>query len=346
MVAAKGRHHVRTSLLRHLACPACGGTLALVGAPPEAETVDSGALRCGTCACEYPVVGGVPRCLVGGGADDVTARTRRRYDFTWRRFGQREIEEGWEKDSLHYLPMIPKELFGGPGSLGLEAGCGGGRDLLNVAGFGAEVIGIDLSAGVESAHRATQHLPDVHVVQADVHRLPFRPGIFDFAYSFGALHHLPAPARGFEHLARLLKPGAPLVTYLYEDFGDRSAAARAGLGVVRGARRLSSRVPDRLLLALCWMGVPVIWTAFSVPARLLRRPWPRLAGRLPFRHTLRWSVLASDLFDRFAPPVEWRYGLDEIGRLYRESGFAGVETQRYRGWVSWGFKEDGAVREA
>lgn len=264
-------------------------------------------------------------------------RTQRAYTFTWRRVGRREIEERWEKDSYQYDALLPAGLIGGQGTMGLDAGCGGGADLLRTAKGGAELIGVDLSDGAAAA-RVTRHLPNVHVVQADIHSLPFRAGSFDFIYSFGVLHHLPNPALGFQRLAALLKPGAPLITYLYEDFSDRSAGERVVLAVIRGIRTVTSRLPAPVLLALCWMSAPVIWLCCSVPAHLLQRRFPRAAGRIPFRHTLRWPVLASDLFDRFAPPMEWRYSPNGVADLYRSAGLDGVEIRRCRGWVSWGFK--------
>lgn len=329
---------MKSRLVDHLVCPACQQELVLAyRSPAGGDDIETGELVCRGCRHRFSVVDGVPR-LVEDRLRSVTARTRRQYDFTWRRFGQREIAEGWEKDSQTYLSLIPPEVLRGPGAVGLEAGCGGGADLLRVAERGAEIIGIDLSAGVDSAHRVTRHLPNVHVVQADVTALPFRPGHFDFVYSFGVLHHLPEPARGFRALARVLKPGAPLTTYLYEDFADRSAADRAALALIRGIRTVTSRLPAPLLYGLCWAGVPPTWLFFSLPAYVLRDRAPAIAGRLPFRHTRRWPVLASDLFDRFAPPVEWRYSRAGVRRVYEDAGFERVESRQYRGWVSWGFR--------
>ena len=317
---------MKDDLLQYLACPAC----------QEALSPSDHRLTCVRCGATYPVREGIPRFPLAGEPRRVTERTRRIYTFTWRRVGQREVEQSWEKDSYHYDALLPDGLRGGKGTVGLDAGCGGGADLLQTAQRGATLIGVDLSDGVETAARVTHHLANVHVVQADIHSLPFRAGSFDFIYSFGVLHHLPDPARGFERLAKLLKPGAPLVTYLYEDFSDRSAAERAVLALLRGVRTVTSRLPSSLLLAFCWMGVPCIWLCCSVPARLLQRPFPRLAGRIPFRHTLRWPVIASDLFDRFAVPIEWRYNRQTIIELYHRAGLERIETRQYRGWVSWG----------
>ena len=46
----------------------------------------------------------------------------------------------------------------------------------------------------------------------------------------------------------------------------------------------------------------------------------------------------ADLYDRFAPPVEWRFSEREVMELYTRAGFERVEGRPYRGWVTWGFK--------
>ncbi|MBI3628004.1 MAG: methyltransferase domain-containing protein [Candidatus Rokubacteria bacterium] len=336
---------MKRRLLKYLVCPACyeGLDLMTLAASASNEIVD-GSHHCARCRRTYPIARGVPRCLI----DEATVppaiqRTRRSYTFAWARFGEREIREGWEKDSAQYLSLIPKALFGGPGGVVIDAGGGGGRDLLRVAETGVEIIGVDLSGGVESAHRATAQLPNVHVVQADVHRLPSRRGTFDAGYSLGVLHHLPGPRRGFEALAAVLKPGAPLITYLYADFSDRTFGERAVLRAIRAVRVVTSRLPAPVLLGLCWLAVPAVWTLFSGPAHFLRRWQPRLAARLPFRHTLRWSVLASDLFDRFAPPMEWRYSRQTVVETYHGAGFERIETRQYRGWANGAFTRQDAA---
>ena len=339
---------MKPSLTRYLMCPTCHGDLRLdderLG--DGAEIVD-GALTCLRCAHAYGIVRGIPRFPLASleKITSVTQRTQRTYAFTWRSFGESHVEGEWEKDSYRYVEMIPPELTSGTGKVGLDAGCGAGHDLLRMARGGAEIIGFDLSDGVETAYRLTRHFPNVHVVQGDLNHTPFKPRQFDFIYSFGVLHHLPEPLRGFENLSRLLKPGAPLITYLYEDFSDRSRVERGILAGIRALRRVTSHLPAGVLYALCCLAAPVVWVSCSVPARLLTPVVPRLAHRIPFRHTLRWNVLASDLFDRFAPPVEWRYSKDGVQALYRTVGLDEVETHRYRGWVSWGCRTMPAVAE-
>lgn len=331
---------MKSSLLEYLACPGCENSLQVEGqAAPLGGEIRDGVIRCPACGARFPVTCGIPR-FASDQVNAATERTRRVYNFTWRQIAQSEVDQAWDKDSYEYAGLIPTGLTGGAGKVGLDAGCGGGADLRRLAMAGSTIIGVDLSDGVETAASVTASLPNVGVVQGDLLRLPFRPGSFDFIYSFGVLHHLPDPAAGFKSLAQLLKPGAPLITYLYEDFSDRSSVERGTLAAVRAVRHLTSRLPPRLLYTLCWAVVPLVWIGCSVPAHALRRAVPRLAGRIPFRHTLKWPVLASDLFDRFAPPVEWRFDRDGVRRLYEQANLTGVEIQRYRGWVSWGFKSN------
>jgi hypothetical protein len=43
------------------------------------------------------------------------------------------------------------------------------------ADFGCqEIVGVDLSNSVEAAYQNTRHLPNAHVVQADIMQLPFK----------------------------------------------------------------------------------------------------------------------------------------------------------------------------
>jgi len=337
---------MRTGLLDYLVCPICHSEFTLIGERTSADgQVEEGVLRCRKCSARYPISRGVPRFQIADehGIHNVALHTKRTYNFTWRRFGKREIEKHWEKDSYQYAGLIPPSLISGEDKVGLDAGCGDGADLLRLADGGAELIGIDFSDGVDVAYQMTRHLTNIHIVQADIHRLPFRPKNFDFIYSFGVLHHLVDPTIGLGCLVRWLKPGCPLIAWLYEDFSNRTFLEQVLLAGVRGFRRVTSRLPAGLLYAFCWALVLPVWLFCAVPSRLLRRGLPHLYERIPFRHTLRWPVLAADLFDRFAPPIEWRFSHEGVLQLFKQAGLERVEVCRHRGWVSWGFKSDADV---
>ena len=77
-----------------------------------------------------------------------------------------------------------------------------------------QFIGIDLSQAVESAFQATRHLPNAHIVQADIYKLPFKRA-FDYAFSVGVLHHTPDPKKAFLSLASKVKKGGAISAWIY-----------------------------------------------------------------------------------------------------------------------------------
>jgi SAM-dependent methyltransferase len=101
------------------------------------------------------------------------------------------------------------------GKIVLEGGCGKGRHTKLAAEWGAkEVIGIDLGDGVESAFALTRHTPNVHIVQCDIFRLPFKR-VFDYAFSVGVLHHTPDPKKAFLSLAAKVTKGGHISAWVY-----------------------------------------------------------------------------------------------------------------------------------
>ena len=60
-----------------------------------------------------------------------------------------------------------------------------------------ELFAVDLGESVDVTYRNTAELERVHVIQADLRRLPFRSQRFDRVYSLGVLHHLAYPFAGW-----------------------------------------------------------------------------------------------------------------------------------------------------
>ncbi len=91
----------------------------------------------------------------------------------------------------------------------LEVGCGSAPCARWLAGRGARVVGLDLSAGMlghaAAANEATGL--DVPLVRANAERLPFASGSFDIACSaFGAVPFVADLAGTFREVARVLRP--------------------------------------------------------------------------------------------------------------------------------------------
>jgi hypothetical protein len=109
------------------------------------------------------------------------------------------------------------------------------------------------------------------------------------------------------------------------------------LRAVTAARRVTVRLPHRLLHALCvplaaLLALTVVW-----PYRLLRRV-PRLrrpAEAFPLKTYADYpfGVLVNDQFDRFSAPLERRYTRAEVEEMLQRAGLEDVTVLPNHGWI-------------
>jgi SAM-dependent methyltransferase len=175
---------LKSTLVSLLNCSACGGAFDLHVDSRESGEVVEGALACLGCSRVFPVSRGIPRFLPEALSKE-QMETADAFGYEWTNYST--LTEADRREFLGWIsPLRPADFRD---KVVLDGGCGKGRHIYLAAQFGArEVVGIDLSSAVEAAYRNTKGLPNVHVIQADIHNLPFAAP-FDLAYSIGVLHH-------------------------------------------------------------------------------------------------------------------------------------------------------------
>jgi SAM-dependent methyltransferase len=286
-------------------------------------------LTCNQCALAVPIRAGVPRF-----ADDSSA-TAVRFGYMWG--SQETIAQPIDTPVPYHLQLMRESLGRPPlGGLILDGGCGEGIDLASLAlDPTCEVVGVELSSGgVATSLARARHIERAHIVQADLLRLPIGEGMFDGAYSYGVVHHTPDPPRAVREIARTLKPGAPLLLYVYEDFSDRPWYWRAALALANSVRIVTTRLPPALLMFICRLLSPIVYLVLTVPSRHFR--W---AARFPYRHgTHPWSMV-GDLFDRLSAPIEKRYSKAGAATLVESAGLRVERVAQQRGWMVLGRKQ-------
>ena len=107
----------------------------------------------------------------------------------------------------------------------LDAGCGNGRFTNQASKYGAEVIGVDLGYGVESAYEHLKNSKNVHIIQGDLFYLPFKKNIFDIIFSNGVLMHTGDAKKAFCSITKHIKPGGIFVSHLYPAFHFQDSLA-------------------------------------------------------------------------------------------------------------------------
>jgi SAM-dependent methyltransferase len=99
----------------------------------------------------------------------------------------------------------------------LEVGCGMGCMAGHWAAQGAEVTAVDLNpvAIEKTKQRFAIFGYNGHIRESDGESLPFPDNSFDFAYSWGVIHHTPGIVKAAAEMHRVLKPAGKLALMLY-----------------------------------------------------------------------------------------------------------------------------------
>jgi len=267
-------------------------------------------------------------------------QTQEKYSFLWlKSYKQQPL------GTCHFHHMqnvIPDKIV--RGSIGIDIGCGCGQDLFRMAKDNpcVHIIGMDISDGVYAASRLCVDLTNVSVIRGSAEDIPLKNEVCDFVYSFGVLHHLTDYKKGFLEVVRVLKRHNPCFLYLYEDHCDNSIKYIA-VKIISFIRKITVMIPSRLLYFLCSLASPFVVILFSYPASLFRKfkVTHVLYERMPFNFANGPFSLTADLYDRFATPIEHRFGRKELLNIFTKSGFYNINITKLKdtaGWVAWGYK--------
>jgi SAM-dependent methyltransferase len=123
----------------------------------------------------------------------------------------------------------------------LDAGCGSGRTLVELAGYGAEVSGIELNDDAAELARR-RGLGDVHVGRLE--ELPWDDGAFDLITCLDVIEHVPDDVTALAELRRVARAGGWLLVTVpaYQALWSRHDEAnhhfrRYSRSMLRGAAR-------------------------------------------------------------------------------------------------------------
>lgn len=139
----------------------------------------------------------------------------------------KQLVEPWNKDARDYAELsLPYRIFTTPmdelmqsafwrnllryaSGLALEAGCGTGKNSLILARNGVKPVLLDFSRRtIEYCKALFKRCGcDAFFVVADLTRMPFRTGAFDFVHSDSTLEHVVDHAEAIREVARVIRKG-------------------------------------------------------------------------------------------------------------------------------------------
>lgn len=267
-------------------------------------------------------------------------RTVTSFGDEWSRFDQTGMSDSEAcKVFDHYFAVFPWAALP-PEAEGFDMGCGSGRWARFVAPRVGRLHCIDPSKALDVARRNLAELSNVYFHRASVDAPGLPPASQDFGYSLGVLHHVPDTPAAIRSCVALLRPGAPLLLYLYYSFDNRPAWFRYVWRASDFARRLIYRLPPGLKHA----------TTDAI-AVLVYLPLARLSGALErlgfsveavplssYRHNTLYTM-RTDSRDRFGTPLEHRFTRYQIEAMMRDAGLMDIRfSQSVPYWCAVGLK--------
>jgi ubiquinone/menaquinone biosynthesis C-methylase UbiE/uncharacterized protein YbaR (Trm112 family) len=305
--------------LNFLKCPITEEDLEMEVHEEKAGEILSGKLF--SSKAEFPITNGIPRFVKDQGYSD-------NFGWQWNHWAKVQFESenigrpmaGYTSKMFQSITELTREKL--QDKTILDIGCGPGRFTDVSRTLGAKlVIAIDYSSAIDAAKDNFEDTTGIFFVQGDALNLPFKEGLFDFAYSIGVLHHTPNPIKGVQEAARVLQQGGELAISVYKKGGyydfitvQMWRKLFKMLWPIFGHRLpyLYSQIFGRINYYICRSS-----RALSFPIRLI---FPSVVTL----QDLRWSIL--DTFDSVTPSYQSTHTVYEVYRWFKETNFKYIKV--------------------
>jgi len=256
----------------------------------------------------------------------------------WIQFDQSTLSDAERQEIFEgYFAVFPwNELP--PNAVGFDAGCGTGRWAVLVAPRVGRLHCVDPSNAIDVARRNLLPFTNCEFHQATVNEMPFADGSMDFGYSLGVLHHVPDTQAGIEACVQKLKPGAPLLLYLYYALDNQPVWYRTLWKASDFLRRRIAGLPFRQKYWISQVLAASVYYPLARTARVLARiglsvhSFPLSAYR-----DLSFYAMRTDALDRFGTKLEKRFSRQQIQEMMEAAGLQDVRfSDRLPFWCAVG----------
>lgn len=317
-------HYVmRVKLLEILRCPKTGQKLFLQDAVESDGYIETGILVSENGKFKYPISNGIPRFVP-------QSNYAENFGLQWNKFARTQLDSytglsisadrfyassGWQDEDM-------KNLWT------LEVGAGAGRFAEIALAKQCELVVLDYSNSVDTILENLKQHENLHILQANLYEMPFKPKAFDYVYSLGVIQHTPDVKRSFTALVSALKNEGKFCVDCYERSFMSFFLPKYWLrpitkliSQVKLLNFLQQAVPPLLLISRFLGLVPII-------GKYLKRciPVANHYGTLPLTKELHeeWSVL--DTFDWLSPAYDNPQTSKTIQEWFEQAGFENIEV--------------------
>jgi ubiquinone/menaquinone biosynthesis C-methylase UbiE len=225
--------------------------------------------------------------------------------------------------SLMNLDDLPQD------SCGFDMGCGTGRwaKIVSRQKNIKKIICIDpAEKAINVAKENLKESKNCEFINASSDGTGIGPGTMDFGYSLGVLHHVPDTQQAIEDCVRILKPGAPLLLYLYYKFENKPLWYLWTWKASELLRWFISKLPLYIRNLLCECIAILIYFPMAKSAWLLEKLNLDIKN-IPlsdYRNTSLYRM-RHNARDRFGTPLEKRFTREEIKKMLMHSNLENIK---------------------
>lgn len=212
---------MKETLACQIICPICGSDFTILAKMIKGQEIITGSLCCSR-GHTFKIIRGIPRMVVDETKGFI--KTEAAFSSKWKKYNKSyhekkwyEFQQNWFLDRFGWKTLSKFNDFLKTRNKILDAGTGLGNSAkLFSSNSNSEVFAIDASDSIEFAYKKYGSKSNIHFLQADIRKLPFKKNFFDFICSDQVLHHTKDTESSFKFLTKLLKSGGRISIYVYK----------------------------------------------------------------------------------------------------------------------------------
>ena len=212
---------MKETLVQHLICPICSKKFTLRSTKKKSNEIIEGSLICSR-NHKFPIKAGIPGIVIN--KEKTFVKTENSFSSKWKNYNKTyhtkkwfDGQKKWFFERFGWKTSTNFKNFLKTRSKILDAGTGVGNSAkLFSSNTKSEVFAIDASASINFAYKKYGNLSNIHFLQADIRKLPFKRNFFDFICSDQVLHHTKDTESSFKMLTKLLAKNGIISIYVYK----------------------------------------------------------------------------------------------------------------------------------
>ena len=274
-------------------------------------------------------------------SNNMDAETVASFGDEWSRYDQSSMSYSEASEIfMEYFSIFPWDML--PSNpVGFDMGCGSGRWAKFVAPKVGRLNCIDPSSALDIARRNLIDFKNIEYIKASVSESGLPINSQDFGYSLGVLHHVPDTESAINSCVSILKPGAPLLVYLYYAFDNRGWVYRVLWRASDLVRRIICKLPSRFKHLVTDVIAAIVYFPLARLSLLLDKVGINAASMpLFYYRNHSFYTMRTDSRDRFGTPLEQRFTKQQIKSYMERSGLIDIKfSDNAPYWCAIGIKK-------